>query len=109
MRRADSWTKLSLGLAATLALAACSTSAGSPPDTSLPPPVDCGAERLAGSVGGVVTGTTAADVRIDGLPIAAQGDVRVIYPGQPVIQNYSPSRLNLEVTNAGTLIRATCG
>lgn len=74
-----------------------------------PPPSDCGAAPLQSKLGLPVTGSTAADVRVGGAPIQSKGDVRVIAPGQPVIQNYSDARLNLETDGRGNLKRATCG
>lgn len=99
----------SMALVAAAALSACSSTPAAPPDTSMPPPVDCGAATLSGKIGQQVTGSTPQDVRIGGEPVRMQGAVRVISPGQPVTQDYSASRLNLEVTGGGTLIRATCG
>lgn len=95
-------------LSATIALAACSSTT-TPPDTSLPPPLDCGAGALMNKVGQPVTGTTAQDVRVGGQPIATAGAVRVIAPGQPVTQDYRPDRLNLEVNDIGNLVRPFCG
>jgi len=97
-----------VSLSATLALAACSSSI-TPPDTSLPPPLDCGAGALMNKIGQPVTGSTAQDVRVGGSPIATSGTVRVIAPGQPVTQDYRPDRLNLEVSDIGNLVRPTCG
>lgn len=94
-------------IAGTLTLAACSTSA-TPPITSMPPPVDCGATALSGMAGQPVTGTTSQDVRVGGQPVQSQGSVRVISPGMAVTQDYREDRLNLEVSAARTLVRAYC-
>ncbi|WP_158541598.1 I78 family peptidase inhibitor [Pelagibacterium lacus] len=99
---------LSIASAALLAVGACSSTT-TPPDTSMPPPIDCGASALANKAGGVVTGSTAQDVRIDGQPVRSTGTVRIYQSGQPVTQDYNPNRLNLEVSVARTLVRASCG
>ncbi|UYQ70465.1 I78 family peptidase inhibitor [Pelagibacterium flavum] len=96
-----------LALATSIALAGCSTTV-TPPDTSMPPPVDCGAQALAGKTGESVIGSTAQDVRVGGEPINAPGTVRVITPGMAVTQDFRPDRLNLEVDAAGNLVRAYC-
>lgn len=102
------FTLTSLALVSSLGLAACSSTA-TPPSTSMPPPIDCGAQALTGKTGLPVIGSTAQDVRIGGEPIRAAGAVRVISPGMPVTQDYRPDRLNLEVDAANNLIRAACG
>lgn len=96
-----------LALATSIALAGCSSTT-TPPDTSMPPPVDCGAQALSGMTGQPVIGSTAQDVRIGGQAINAAGTVRVITPGMAVTQDYRPDRLNLEVDAAGNLVRAYC-
>ena len=97
-----------LAIAATVALAGCSSTA-SPPDTSMPPPLDCGADALSGMTGQSVVGSTAQDVRVGGQAIAVPGAIRVIAPGQPVTQDFRTDRLNLEVDASGNLVRAYCG
>lgn len=99
---------LAFASTALLVLGACSNTT-TPPDTSMPPPIDCGASALATKAGGVVTGSTAQDVRIDGLPVRSTGIVRIYQSGQPVTQDYNANRLNLEVSAARTLVRASCG
>lgn len=108
MRPSRSPALAGLAFAAAVALAGCSSTA-TPPDTSMPPPIDCGADALAGMTGQSVVGSTAQDVRVGGLPIAVPGSIRVISPGQPVTQDYRPDRLNLEVDASGNLVRAYCG
>jgi hypothetical protein len=93
-------------LAATLALAGCTNAAR--PTVPPAPPADCGAAALQGSIGQRVTGTTAADVRVGGVPVQSQGLVRVIAPGQAVTQDYRENRLNLETDASGNLVRANC-
>lgn len=97
-----------IALTAVIALAACTSTPAPPPDTSMPPPVDCGANALSNRTGHQVTGTTAQDVRVGGEAVRSGGTVRVIGPGQAVTQDYRPDRLNLEVSAAGSLVRAYC-
>ncbi|MHA6692713.1 I78 family peptidase inhibitor [Devosia sp. A449] len=94
-------------LAAALILTGCTNMA--PPAAQLPPPSDCGASLRQDKAGQPVTGSTAADVQIGGVAVQSKGEVRVIAPGQAVIQNYLEERLNLETDAAGNLVRATCG
>lgn len=100
---------MGIALIGGLALSACSSTPPSPPDNSMPPPIDCGASALSGRTGQPVTGSTAQDVRVGGEPVRSQGSVRVIGPGDMVTQDYRENRLNLEVSAAGSLVRATCG
>lgn len=92
---------------AALVLAGC-TSTGAEPDRGMPPPIDCGAAALQDRVGQQVTGSTAADVRIDGVPVQSRGSVRVIAPGQAVTMDFNAERLNLETDSTGRLVRAHC-
>lgn len=94
-------------LCVALVLVGC-TNAASPMGQG-PTPDDCGASLLQDRLGEPVTGSSATDARVGGVPVRSKGDVRVISPGQAVIQNYSESRLNLEVDAAGNLVRAGCG
>lgn len=96
-----------LALAASVALAGCSSTT-TPPDTSMPPPIDCGADALAGKTGQSVVGSTAQDVRVGGQSIAVPGALRVIKPGQAVTMDFRHDRLNLEVDASGNLVRAHC-
>jgi hypothetical protein len=79
------------------------------PAAPLPPLADCGAADLQDLLGQPVRGSSASDATIGGVPVRSKGDVRVIAPGQAVIQNYSEARLNLETGAAGNLVRASCG
>ncbi|WP_375165853.1 I78 family peptidase inhibitor [Chelativorans sp.] len=97
-----------VSVAGTLVLAACSSPLP-PPTAHLPTPPDCGAAALQGKMGLPVSGSTAEDVRVGGAPVQSKGEVRVIAPGQAVIENYSEARLNLETDAQGNLIRASCG
>ncbi len=94
-------------LVSALALAGCSSTTN-PPDTSMPPPVDCGAQALSGKTGQSVVGSTAQDVRVGGESIAVPGSIRVITPGMAVTQDFRADRLNLEVDASGNLVRAYC-
>lgn len=94
-------------LFAALVLTACTSTAA--PTTQLPSPSDCGASLLQDKIGEPVTGSTAADAKVDGVPVQSQGVVRVIAPGQAVTQDYSAARLNLNTDANGKLVRATCG
>ncbi|WMT88757.1 I78 family peptidase inhibitor [Pelagibacterium sp. 26DY04] len=96
-----------LALASAVALAGCSSTAN-PPDTSMPPPVDCGAQALSGQTGQSVVGSTPQDVRVGGEPITVPGSLRVITPGMAVTQDFRADRLNLEVDASGNLVRAYC-
>lgn len=94
-------------LAAAIFLAGCTSS--TPPAAPVPPPADCGASLLQDQIGKPVTGSSAADAQVGGNPVQSQGVVRIYVSGQPVTQDYSESRLNLETDAAGNLVSATCG
>lgn len=94
-------------LAAAIVLSGCSNT--SPPVGRPSPPADCGASLLQDQIGKPVTGTSAADARVDGNPVQSEGTVRIYQSGQPVTQDYSESRLNLETDAAGNLVAASCG
>jgi len=94
-------------LAAAVALSACMSGRA---DQSLPGmgPDDCGASTLTGRIGQpVVQG--AGGTSIGGVAVNAPGTIRVIAPGQAVTQDYSSSRLNLDVDASGNLVRPWCG
>ncbi|KKB13384.1 hypothetical protein VE25_02260 [Devosia geojensis] len=79
-------------------------------DQSLPGmgPDDCGASTLQSRIGQpVVQG--AGGTSIGGVAVNAPGAIRVIAPGQPVTQDYSTGRLNLDVDASGRLVRPWCG
>lgn len=97
----------SAALAIATVLAGCSNT--TPPAAQLPPSADCGASELQDQLGQPVTGASASDAAVDGVPVRSKGDMRVIAPGQAVIQNYSEDRLNLETDASGNLVRASCG
>jgi starvation-inducible outer membrane lipoprotein len=92
---------------AALALSGCTSS--SQPITPQPTLSDCGASLLQDKVDEPVAGSSAADATVGGKLVRSKGDVRVIAPGQAVIQNYSEARLNLETDAAGNLVKASCG
>jgi hypothetical protein len=94
-------------LAAALVLAGCTSAAQ--PEAQLPAPSDCGASLLQDHVGEAVTGSSAADAQVGGVPVQSQGVVRVIAPGEAVTMDFNDARLNLETDAAGNLVRAACG
>lgn len=96
-----------ISICAALIVSACTNTV--PSVAQSPRPADCGASVLQDKLGEHVTGRSADDAAVGGTPVRSRGDVRVIAPGQPVIQNYSDSRLNLETDASGNLERATCG
>lgn len=94
-------------VAAAIMLSGCSNA--SPTAAQLPPPADCGASLLQDRTGQPVSGTSAADARVGGDPVRSQGTVRIYQTGQPVTQDFSESRLNLETDADGNLVLASCG
>ncbi|SDY49322.1 I78 family peptidase inhibitor [Citreimonas salinaria] len=78
-----------LGAGAALVLAGCSLQGGAN---------SCGAERLNGYVGRPV----------ESLP-ELSGVTRVIGPDMMVTQDYWPTRLNVDVNEAGRITRVWCG
>ncbi|MET3927333.1 I78 family peptidase inhibitor [Devosia sp. 2618] len=70
---------------------------------------DCGASTLQGAAGQPVTGTSASDVTVGGLPVQSKGLVRIYTSGQAVTMDYRAERLNLEIDTDGKLVQATCG
>lgn len=100
----DAYRLAGLALAGALVLGGCSGAAA-----QLSSAADCGATLLEEQRGKPVTGTTAADVRVGGLPVRSLGMVRIYQTGQPVTQDYRESRLNLETDAAGNLVAASCG
>lgn len=103
-----SWIRTTAALVIATILGAC-TGTTTQPAAQLPRVGDCGAAELQDQLGQPVTGTSAADARVGGVLVRSRGDVRVIAPGQAVIQNYSEARLNLETDAVGNLVRASCG
>lgn len=89
-----------------LGAAGC-TSAGAGSATPSPP-ADCGAAALQDRIGQPVTGTTAADLRIGGEPVASRGTVRVVGPGQAMTMDYREDRLTIETDADGNLATARC-
>lgn len=81
-----------------LILAGCAAPPVAEPDHGAPQ--GCGAGRLAGWVGQPVT---ALDEQY--LP----STVRILAPGTPVTEDFSPSRLNVDVDAAGTITGFHCG
>ena len=81
-------------LSAALTLAGCAA-----PDGLRPGP-DCGAAGLQDLVGSDVTA-------LDGLN--RQGPTRILHPGDPVTEDFSPQRLNVFVDPQGRISRLSCG
>lgn len=101
---------LATGIAASALLVSLSACMSARSDQSLPGmgATECGAGALEGRIGQeVVQG--AGGTSIGGVAVDAPGPIRVIAPGQPVTQDYSPARLNLDVDASGRLVRPWCG
>lgn len=81
-----------------LILAGCAAPPVDEPDHGAPQ--GCGAGRLAGWVGQPVA---ALDEQY--LP----STVRILAPGTPVTEDFSPNRLNVDVDAAGTITGFHCG
>jgi hypothetical protein len=80
------------GVLAALLLAGCATAQESPL-------ASCGAGALGGMVGQPLAT----------LPDGGWGTLRVIYPGDPVTEDYSVTRLNLYVDGNGIVQSISCG
>lgn len=89
-----------------LALAACQNEG--PAD--LPPPPQpltedaCGASKL-----GRFLGAEANRVTREIASIVGERNIRVIRPGDAVTMDYRPDRLNVELSEQGTITRLRCG
>lgn len=88
------------GLAGCAALVTVSSPPATGPEPHDPIPQDCGATRLSGWVGQPVA---ALDEQY--LPVT----VRVLAPGDPVTEDYSPARLNILLDGAGRITEFRCG
>ena len=60
----------------------------------------CGGAELAGLIGGPVAALPAT---------GGWGVLRVLHPGEPVTEDYSISRLNVEVDEHGRITGLSCG
>jgi len=67
-------------------------------------PEQCGADRAAAFLGEPLT----ADARVRIEQIAAPGGTRFIRPGEAVIQDLRPDRLNIELDTQGEVERIDC-
>jgi hypothetical protein len=84
-----------------LALSACVPVVDPGPVTpGLPPDDACGAPGLQGLIG--------QDRRVLA-SMTFPTPTRVIEPGMAVTMDYNPARLNIELDDAGRIIRVTCG
>ena len=106
-----------LAALAALAVTACSSggSGMGPSGPALPPPdmdgdmdgdiaapdtSPCGATQM-----GYLVGQQVGEVDLDSL----SGHIRLIYPDTAVTEDYSPARLNLDLTESGVILRPWCG
>jgi hypothetical protein len=86
--------------ALSLLLAACQTAPVEAPRPGVPDLASCGGEPVLALVGRDVA------------QMPASGDwaaLRVIWPGMAVTEDYSESRLNVEVDAQGLIQRVSCG
>ena len=102
---------LTLSLLAGL-LAACTTAGEPTPVPGSPPKVigdsvsgRCDDKAAAAYVGRSISDDVAEQAR----GAAGASGVRIIRPGMAVTMDYRAGRLNLEVDDAGRVIKATCG
>ena len=95
-----------LAVAATLSLAACSTTEPVRPGGPYPPQaMQCDAERANWALGRAATESVVEEIRA-----ATQSrNVRVIRPGQMVTMDYSPVRVNIHVNERNAITSVTCG
>ena len=93
------WLGRSVALAAGMMICACVRQA-----PVLPPILsetqDCGAERLSNLKGQHFSVLAGADL---------SGALRVLYPMQAMTMDFSPTRLNARVNEAGIIRALTCG
>ena len=74
---------------------------GAPPPEPLPRPSDsCHSEVFRGYEG-------RSGAALEGIVFAQP--VRIIGPGDPVTEDYSPVRINFDLDQTGTIIRIWCG
>ena len=101
---------LSVAAVTLLSLAACAPRQGtvSPPVPAAPAEAAaaCHADAAQAFIGKQADEATVAQAR---QAAGANGDVRVIKPGQPVTMDYRGDRLNVEVDEHGAITRITCG
>ena len=101
-----------------LALAACTT-AGEPTTTSEPTPVNGSPPLVIGGDFSESCDAKAAEQYVGQVLDEALGErakaatgargVRVIRPGMAVTMDYRPGRLNIELDEAGRIVRFRCG
>jgi len=90
------------------ALSACTADSGAAPEPMPAPPdmlPNCGAGMLQSYIGYKATSDIVAGLR----EWRAEHKVRVIGPGQAVTMDYLPDRLNIQVDEANTIRKFTCG
>ncbi|OLF77801.1 hypothetical protein AWH62_03775 [Maricaulis sp. W15] len=69
-------------------------------DNSADPLASCGANAM-----GYLVGQPIAEVDLETL----HGNIRVIHPGMPITRDYRRERLNLDLDEAGVILRPWCG
>lgn len=99
-----------LSLLPALYLGACVSMAGETNEAPEPQPAGasptlCGAEKVAGFVGRSAT----SEVRSAVEKAVGHASIRWIGPGDAVTMDFSESRLNAELDQAGKIVRFRCG
>ncbi len=105
MSRFPPLNALPAGLAITLLLSACMTTA--PPMGGPMPPMEdrCNAELAKAAIGKAATAQVVEQARID-----ARADIaRVLRPGQVVTMEFRAGRLNVDVNDRNAIIGLRCG
>ncbi|WP_291765429.1 MULTISPECIES: I78 family peptidase inhibitor [Maricaulis] len=69
-------------------------------DNSVDPNAWCGASAM-----GYLVGQRIDEVDLETL----HGNIRVIHPGMPITRDYRRERLNLDLDEAGVILRPWCG
>lgn len=90
---------------AALVLAACSSVDLGEPGNGGPAASICNADKASHTVGRALS----ARVEQEALYSSGASLLRVIRPGQVVTQEYRAERLNLQLNDHGTVVRAYCG
>lgn len=98
------FTRIFLVSAATLALAACSSVDLSEPDNNAIPRI-CNADNASHVTGKRMTTALEQEAK----RASGAGIIRVIRPGQMVTKDYRSERLNLQLNDHDTVVRAYCG
>jgi hypothetical protein len=67
-------------------------------------PSACGADKIKKYVGRIAVPPLRAEVAT----LVSQRDIRWIRPGEPVVENLDPERLNIELDTKGAIARVDC-